>query len=784
MRLVKLTLIVAPDLSALTTFAGTLTELTARRGWVHIAVHHEPPPGADVAAFSGKFRRLTFGSAPELDRWSALGAAVRGCLDCWRFLEPGSVDDEAYRRSLAQAPPLAARLARSRWLRSRLIRPLAQRVLSVIERALPSPVPILEFLRRQNPDLLVVAPLFGIGSMAADYLRAANELGIPTMGLPARWDDLSHGARVRTPPDCIALWNREHRRQAVERLGIPARRTAVIGACLALDAAGAVTTTRDAFCRRYGLDAARAIVLLAPRIQSGDPMAWVERCAARLRSSADARTRDANLAVYLPPPPGVQQFERRGTGYAFVPRVDSEPAKYVFDVAEALHHADLVIAADMTLVLEAAVRVRPVVAFLGTDADPDLDRFCAETIAQRGWPRAAHDVDQCATIVTQLLTDGLDVSVQAAVRTLVRPHGPELSPGFLTWARLVQEVIFRRAGPLAVPRWVRWLRVALGPVASAAASRAAALPARREHADFARIVIAVPSAKSLALHQPLIRRLAERGHQLRIAYTAKRAQTEEDYARVRCDVPGVEPVAVLPAPAGMWADIAQGLLGMSLYVSVLDASGTTVPPWLVRLSKGVLPAGARPIARLARHIRSLRPWLLRAAARLDRAVPPTAAPTNVLTAQQPDAVLVLPDSDVVTAFESAGAQADLVRAASALDIPSVSIACGCDGQLHATLVQPRPSAVLVWNNAQRDRLIRSFHLQSDRVVVTGAALLDRCVEDVPIVDESEFRSMLQLPPDRPFAFFAGSVGLLSEPGWEVDQVRRWVASLRASSDPY
>jgi hypothetical protein len=59
-----LILVVAPDLSAVTTFAGMLSELATYRGRVHIAVHDEPPPGADVTVFSGKFRRLSIGRRP------------------------------------------------------------------------------------------------------------------------------------------------------------------------------------------------------------------------------------------------------------------------------------------------------------------------------------------------------------------------------------------------------------------------------------------------------------------------------------------------------------------------------------------------------------------------------------------------------------------------------------------------------------------------------------------------------------------------------------------------
>jgi hypothetical protein len=783
MRLLKSTLVVAPHLGALTTSASALTELTARRGRVHIAVHGEAPPGTDVSAFSGKFRRLTIGLAPNLDRWAELSATVRGCLDCWRFLD--ARDEGAYRRALQEASPLASRIARNRLLRAGLVRPLIARILRLLVRVLPPPPPIVDFLKAHNPDLLVVAPLFGIGSVASDYIRAANTLGIPTIGLPARWDDLTSGALPHVLPDCMALWSREQRRQAVEILGVPARRTAVIGACLPLDAAGAVTTTREEFCRRHGLDPARSVLLLAAGSRAIERRhAQIRQWIDSLRSSSDPRIRDAGVIVYSAPPPGVQQKAYPQMPEAVLPRFDTDFRKYAADIAEALQHADAVIAMDMSLVLEAAARARPVVALLWPDGgDEELTRFCAEVAEQRGWPSVARSLGEHAEALAGILDHGLDRAHQAAARTLVRPHGTDLLPGFLMWARLVQEVADRLAAPRAVPGWVSLLRRIIAPLASYTGWRAAGLPARRDNEDFVSVLFGVPSAEALFLHQPILRALAERGHRLAIVFTRRVGQTEDAYSRIRCDVPGVIQAGLLSRPEGMWGEISQGLLGMSAYLSMLDLRGKgDAQSWLVRLSLAVVPRGARPIARIARLWRVMPRPLRRFVARLDRAIPSSTAARDLLVQQKPDVVLALPDSDVITALESAGAEADLLRAARSLGIPAIASAGGGDGQLHATLLQSKPPAVFVWNDTQRAAVLRDLRLPSAGVLVTGGTPLERCLDEPPVVGPDEFRALLGLPPGRAFAFFAGSVGVLSEPGREVDLVRRWVTSLRASTD--
>ena len=112
------------------------------------------------------------------------------------------------------------------------------RLLRLLHDAIPPPAPVLHFLEAHRPGMLMVAPMFGVGSIVPDYLRAANQLGIPTIALPVCWDDVSARAWPHVMPDCLALWNREQRRQAVQTLGIPARRTVILGAGLPLDIAG------------------------------------------------------------------------------------------------------------------------------------------------------------------------------------------------------------------------------------------------------------------------------------------------------------------------------------------------------------------------------------------------------------------------------------------------------------------------------------------------------------------------------------------------------------------
>jgi hypothetical protein len=746
--LIRRVLVVAPHLGELTPFANALAELGARGCHVHLAVEDDPPPGVDVSVFAGRFRRLTIGPAPRIEASSILGSTIRSALD------------------------------------ARPDRPTTAAVLSAIDRLLPPPAAVVDFVRAFSPELLVVSSLFTHGSTAPDYLRAAQVLKVATFGMPVRWDDLTRGARLHVVPDCVALWNREDRRRAIDECGVQARRTAVIGVPLPLDVLGAIKTTREQFCERHGLDPARAVVLFAPHGSDDRRRAAFTAWLASVRSSSDCRVREAQVLVHWSPPGGVRQRRHPDIPDAVVvPRKDSDPTWYRFDVAEALHHADAVVVTDMTLVLEAATRTRPVFPLLWEDdRDEELARFSAEPSFRGAWLLPSATADQHLQQLARILTVGLAAPDRIAIRSRVRPHGPDLSPGFLMAARLFQEVVDRRANAPAPRAWAL-RRALLAPAAAFAAWRSAGQPARALPGARVRILVAVPGAEALYLHQPLLRELVERGHRVRILFTARRSQTADVYARIRCDIPGVSTAGTLMPGDGFWSSLGRGLLGLSAFSMMVEGRQTKpAPRWQARYAFMVLPAGMRRLAARLTRVGSGAPARLRRfAARLDRAIAPSRTALSWIGNERPHAVVVLPEPDFVSAFDSAESQADLIRASSVLAIPTIAVAISADAQLLATMLQPGPSHALVWQKQQTGAI--ADVVRQDRVASTGAALFDRGLDEPSVVGPDEFRQMMGLPPTRPFALYVGSSGLLIDVDAEIALVRGWVRRLRRHDDP-
>jgi hypothetical protein len=774
-------LVVAPHLGALTPLANQLEELGARGNHVHIAVEGEPPPGVDVQVFAGKFRRVTISSAPLPASSAVLGSTARAVLDCWRFLPDREDGGSAYRRALEQAPTLAARLAGNAFLRSDAVRPLAVWLLTRLDRALPPPAAIVRFLKALRPDLLVAVPLFTIGSSAADYLRAARALGIATFGVPLRWDDLTHGAALHAQPDCLALWNRDDRNRVIKDFGVPARRTVVTGVPLPLDATGTMTMTRAELCGRYGLDPGRPLVVFAPHCSDANRLELYTSWMRVVRCSDNARLRSAQIIVYWPPPGHLRQRERGIDDAVVVPRVGTPPNAYRLEISEVLHHADAIVATDMTLVLEAAARAVPLIALLWPDGgDRDLERFCVAQGGTRDWPCAARSLDDHCAQLAHVLAGGVAPAQRNAVLARVRPHGPSLTPGFLSAARLFREVIDRRAAPTPARYWS--LRRGLYALPGAlAAWRSATLPARREPGRHAHVLIAVPGNETLQLHLRLLQTLVERGHRVRLVFTARRSRTADYYTRVKTDVPGIESAGVLMPPDGFWARIAAGLLGLSAFAAQLDGRQQRPSPrWLVRYASVVLPPGARRLAWLARNGEGTPARLRRLVASLDRAIAPSRAARDLLLREKPDVVVMLPEPDLVSGFDSAESQADLLRGSTSLGIHAVAIATAADSHLHATMLQPGPAQVFVWNDAQKAEVVQALRIAADRVVVSGAVLLEHALGDPPVVGADQFREMLGLPP-RPFALYVGSPGPVIDVDGELDLVRRWIRALRSDT---
>ena len=77
---------------------------------------------------------------------------------------------------------------------------------------------------------MLVSPLVGLGFVESDYVRAAAELGVPTVLVVASWDNLTNKGLIRDVPTLTIVWNEMQVEEAVRLHKIPEERVIPVGA--------------------------------------------------------------------------------------------------------------------------------------------------------------------------------------------------------------------------------------------------------------------------------------------------------------------------------------------------------------------------------------------------------------------------------------------------------------------------------------------------------------------------------------------------------------------------
>ena len=306
----------------------------------------------ELQALADECERITYSRLPS-GRDSKLARDVRFALDYRRYLEPRYRDSPKLRaRAAKSAPPRLARL------------PTA--ALRAIERSLPPPAYVTQYLADERPDLVLVTPLVDLGSRQADWLRAAKRLGIRA-GYPVfSWDNLTNKGLVRDEPDLVLVWNDLQAREAEELHGISRDRIRITGAPVCDPWFGRrPSRSREEFCHEVGLDPAKPIVLylcssefVAPNEVEFVPR-WIERLRAHGGLLADAGY------LIRPYPDTAQRWVAAGLDgpqVAVWPRFGESPHDEASrdDYFDSIHHAAAVVGINTTAQIESAIAGRPV----------------------------------------------------------------------------------------------------------------------------------------------------------------------------------------------------------------------------------------------------------------------------------------------------------------------------------------------------------------------------------------------------------------------------------------
>jgi hypothetical protein len=419
---------------------------------------------------------VTSGLVPDRrgSRWYSFSRSLRVAIDYLRFLRTEFDQAPDLRsRAASRAPRLIVALMALRPLRRP--RPLAviTRALTRLEQAMPSSPVIEDFIRRFDPQVIVISPLLSVGSRQPDYLKSAQALGVPTMVAVASWDNLSSKSLIRFLPDMVTVWNDTQRREAIELHGVPGERVVVTGAQNFDPWFAWTPTPRADFLARAGLPADRPFILYtcSSLFQASITEAqFVGRWVRALRGSADPALREA--AVLIRPHPKRNE-EWAGAELDGLTHVVRWPATGVMpvdaaakgDYFDSLYHSAAVVGLNTSAMLEAGIVGRPVHALRVPEFAGSQDgtlHFRYLTDVEGGLLRVAASMEEHLTHLEEALA-GHNWGApqrQRFLQAFIRPHGLDV-PASPLFAAAVTDLARRPALPAVQPNagdvLLRWL---------------------------------------------------------------------------------------------------------------------------------------------------------------------------------------------------------------------------------------------------------------------------------------------------------------------------------------
>ena len=726
--------------------------------------------------------------------WQPLATQLRLTLDYWRYLDSRFDESPSLRaRGASQAPAIASTLATAPILRSPAGRAFMRQIVRGLERAVPPNEAVAAFLRKEQPDLLLVTPLLYFGSQQVEYVRAARALGIPTVLGVGSWDHLTTKGLIHERPDRVIVWNEAQRVEAADLHGIPPDAVTVTGA-QAYDHwfTQKPTLTRTEFCAKVDVPADRPLLLYlcsSPFITPYE-VDFVRRWIIAIRSSSDPALRRAALLI-RPHPQNAQQWQAFDPSafeaVGIWPRAGANPVdrEARSDYYDSMYHSVGVVGVNTSALIESGIVGRPVYTVLTDEFAGQQEgtlHFQHLKNVNGGLLTVASTLEEhCVQLSNAVRREtGCDLRSRAFVEAFVRPHGLD-QPATDRFVTAVESEALRRPAPRRTqPSGASLLQPILAPMALAAGvAQRRRRSQRRAEGDTGRrplkLMFIVGSAEYIRYFDSTMTLLMDRGHEVSIGVNRLR---ERKQARLEgLEDTRVRTVGVIPKRLDLWTPMARAVRGTFDFVRYLQPRFADAPALRARIKRKVLPSWMAWLDRVQtlndRQLTRAYRWLMR----LESAIPVSRRLTHFLNTHRPDAVIVSPLVD------AASDQVDAVRSAQALGIPTVAAIASWDNLTNKGQLRVQPDMVTVWNEEQKREAVTLHGIDPARVVVTGAQLFDRWFERRPSESREDFCAKVGLPANRDIVLYTGSSVFISPSAIEAPFARRWIEALRASSDP-
>ena len=160
--------------------------------------------------------------------------------------------------------------------------------------------------------------------------------------------------------------------------------------------------------------------------------------------------------------------------------------------------------------------------------------------------------------------------------------------------------------------------------------------------------------------------------------------------------------------------------------------------------------------------------------KLETAVPFDAGIHAFIQALRPDALVLSPMVGI------GFSQADFVKSARALGIPSAMLVFSWDNLSNKGLIHEPPDRMLVWNQVQAREAFKLHKYPKEQVVITGAPRFDEMFEMTAATTREQFCELIGADPGKPMISYLCSSKFVADV--ERQFTVRWISELRRGGD--
>ena len=292
-----------------------------------------------------------------------------------------------------------------------------------------------------------------------------------------------------------------------------------------------------------------------------------------------------------------------------------------------------------------------------------------------------------------------------------------------------------------------------------------------------KILFSMRHPGALRNYASTIRELAERGHQIHLAFVMQDRLGDgrllwdltDDYSCITHS-----DLASKKTPYRFWLGLARGVRFWADFLRYLgpeyrdavklrERAQLRLPRVLVGFSRlPLINSGAG------------RAFLWKLLLWIERAIPTDHWVDSLIATQKPDVILVTPLVDL------GSDQTDYVKSGKAQGVTTALCVHSWDNLTNKGLIRIKPDQVYLWNEFQKREAVLMHGIPPEHVVVTGAAVYDQWFTRTPSTTREEFCAKVGLPSDRPFVLYLCSSGFIAPN--EAAFIDQWVHALRGATD--